>query len=103
MVHELKSKEEFNQVLSEGTVLVDYFATWCGPCINIAPKLAELSKQYEGSIKFCKVDVDILGDLAEEQGISAMPTFKIYKGGNEVESMCGANESGIKAMCDKHK
>ena len=103
MVTKLASKDEFNKVLSEGTVLVDFFATWCGPCVAIAPALEKLAGEFVGSVKFCKVDVDELGELAEEQGISCMPTFKIYKGGKEVGQLQGASEQGIRSLVEKHK
>ena len=51
MVTKLASKDEFNKVLSEGTVLVDFFATWCGPCVAIAPALEKLAGEFVGSVK----------------------------------------------------
>lgn len=81
--------------------MIDCFATWCGPCKAIAPKVAELSKNYE-NVKFYQIDVDQLSDVAAELGIRAMPTFILFKNGEKLTDVVGANpqalESGIKSM-----
>ena len=105
MVKTLDSIEEFND--AKGTtgnklVVIDFFATWCGPCINIAPKIEELAKEVTG-VDFYKVDVDVNGDAAESVGISAMPTFKFYKNGKEVHEIVGANFDKIKEAVNTHK
>ncbi|OPL20848.1 thioredoxin-like 1-like protein, partial [Mytilus galloprovincialis] len=63
-------------------IVVDFFATWCGPCVQIAPVYQKLSDEYSDCI-FLKVDVDEVEDVAAESGISAMPTFQCYKNGNK--------------------
>lgn len=75
----IKSNEEFNNIIKEGVTLVDFFASWCGPCKMLAPVLDEVSKEVEGRAKVVKVDVDVLGDLANKYRISSVPTIMIFK------------------------
>merc|ERR1712050_335294 len=103
MVQKVASAEEFNTAISGSELtVVDFFATWCGPCRMIAPYLEELSKDYAGKVKFIKVDVDELEDLSAEQEVKAMPTFSFFKDGKKLESFAGANKDKIKNTVDKH-
>ena len=70
-------------------VLVDFWATWCGPCKMIAPILDELADEKAGKIKIGKVDVDGNQDLAGKYGIRAIPTLLLFKGGAVKEQMVG--------------
>ena len=71
-----------DEVLSaELPVLVDFWATWCGPCRMIAPIVEELSSEYEGKAKVCKLDVDTAQKTAAEFGIRSIPTLLIFKEG----------------------
>jgi thioredoxin 1 len=77
----IESENELNDLIKNPGythVFVDFFATWCGPCKRIAPELEKLSKKYT-SVKFVKVDVDDLPELAEKYEVSAMPTFLMFK------------------------
>lgn len=74
-----------------GISVVDYFATWCGPCKVIAPKVIELSNNTFPDVRFYKVDVDELSDVAREQGVRAMPTFLIYKDGKKAKEVVGSD------------
>lgn len=76
-------------------VVVDFFATWCGPCKMISPKLEELAKDFK-NITILKVDVDECEDLAMEYEVSAMPTFVFIKKGQKVDSFAGANFEKLK-------
>lgn len=71
-------------------VLVDFWAKWCGPCRAVAPALEELATQYKGQVKIAKLDVDENNDTAEKYEIQSIPTFKIFKGGQVVETLMGA-------------
>jgi len=82
-------------------VLVDFFATWCGPCVRIAPVLDALAKEHP-QVEFVKVDVDEAQDIAQAQGIRAMPTFKMFKGGAEVGMVRGADEAAIRDLLRQH-
>ncbi len=74
---------------SDLPVLVDFWASWCGPCMMAAPVLEELSKKYEGNIKFGKVNVDENQKLAEKYGILSIPTVILFREGKEVERKIG--------------
>jgi len=77
------TKENFeNEVLkSDIPVMVDFYATWCGPCKMIAPIVEEISEEYEGKIKVGKVDVDEAAELAIAFGVSSIPTIIVFKNG----------------------
>lgn len=82
------SVEEWKTLVEESTepVVVDFFATWCGPCKAVAPIVERLSDSNT-SVKFYKVDVDELDTVAAANGISAMPTFLFYKDGQKREDL----------------
>merc|ERR1711976_254264 len=82
-----ETKEEFDGALDQAgdkAVLVDFYADWCGPCKMIAPKLEAMSNEFT-NVVFLKVNVDDNSEVAEEHGISAMPTFFIFKNKNKVD------------------
>ncbi|EAZ63193.1 thioredoxin [Scheffersomyces stipitis CBS 6054] len=96
MVATVASKQEFTEALThDGLVVVDFFATWCGPCKMIAPLLEKFSKEYT-TAKFIKVDVDELGEIAQEYEVSSMPTIIFFKGGKIVTKVIGANPAALK-------
>lgn len=70
-------------------VLVDFWATWCGPCKMIAPVVEEIADEYEGKIKVGKVNVDEEDELAAEYSISSIPTLLIFKNGEIVHTLIG--------------
>jgi thioredoxin 1 len=74
---------------SSQPVLVDFWATWCGPCRQIAPLIDELAKQYEGTVKIGKVNVDENPELSMKYGINAIPTLLLFKDGEIVERFQG--------------
>jgi thioredoxin 1 len=81
-------------------LVVDFTAIWCGPCQRIAPFFRELAKNNK-KVCFIKVDVDELEELTEKVGVQAMPTFQLYKKGEEVTSVQGASEDKLSAMVSK--
>jgi len=83
-------------------VVIDFFATWCGPCVFISPYFAELSEQFTDAV-FLKVDVDNCSDTSSKCGIRAMPTFQCYKNGAKVDEMVGASKDKLKGLIEKHK
>jgi thioredoxin 1 len=73
-----------------GLVIVDYFATWCGPCKMMHPIFEELAEKYP-EIQFAKVDIDECEEFAIKEGVQVVPTFIAYKGGKAVGKIIGYN------------
>lgn len=88
-------------VASDQLVVVDFFATWCGPCKMIAPKTEDLASKMP-DVKFLKVDVDECPDIAEEQDVQAMPTFVFYRNGKRVDEVVGASLEKIQERINEH-
>ncbi len=86
---EILNKENFNEKVlqDKGTVLVDFFATWCGPCKMLAPVLEQVAQ--DTTAKIYKVDIDESEDLARSYGIMVVPTMIIFKDGKQVEKFSG--------------
>ncbi len=80
--------EDFNDLIKEGVVLVDFFATWCGPCQMLSPILEEIQEE-RSNIKIVKVDIDEHEDLAQSFGIMSVPTLRLYKDGELVKTQVG--------------
>ena len=78
-----------NQLVSEGAHVVDFWASWCGPCKVVAPVVDELKKKYEGKVGIHMVDVDENQDLAKEYGIKGIPCFIFFKDGKEITRVAG--------------
>eukprot|EP00879_Flechtneria_rotunda_P000275 GHRR01000361.1.p1 GENE.GHRR01000361.1~~GHRR01000361.1.p1 ORF type:complete len:113 (+),score=34.17 GHRR01000361.1:189-527(+) len=105
-VIEVHNKAEWDKQLTDAqaagkAVVVDFSAVWCGPCQMIGPYFGQLSEQYD-SLVFLKVDVDANAEVAGGAGISAMPTFQVYKDGKKVDEMVGASKEKLKALIDKY-
>ena len=83
--------ESFEKIIAQNgkTVLVDFWATWCGPCRMIAPVLEEVAKERPDVI-VCKVDVDEERELALEYGVSSIPTLLVFRDGKVVNQSIGA-------------
>src|SRR6266571_1897245 len=74
---------------SETPVLVDFWATWCGPCKMIAPVLEEIAGEKDGQLKIAKLDVDQNPDSAQKFGVMSIPTLLLFKNGQEVSRIVG--------------
>ncbi|TLD87529.1 thioredoxin [Helicobacter sp. MIT 05-5294] len=95
------TEENFDEIIKEGVVMVDFWAPWCGPCRMIAPVIDSLATQYAGKAKICKVNTDEQQELATKFGIRSIPTIFFYKNGEKVDEMIGAaTEQDFKAKLD---
>lgn len=84
---------------SEIPVLVDFWATWCGPCKMLAPTIAKIAEEKSGVIKVCKLDVDEEPEIAAKYGISSIPTLKVFVNGEVVNSSVGVQpKAAIEAL-----
>ena len=105
MALDIYDKDNFEKkvVDSDQMVLVDFFATWCGPCKMAAPILEELAEEYKDKVVFGKVDVGEERELAQEFGIMSVPTVVLFKSGKPVDKMIGfPGKDGYKQLIEKH-
>ena len=90
MAKKVNSSEFKSEVLDhKGVVLVDFFATWCGPCKALTPIVDKLSEEMSGKVKIVKVDIDENSALATEYRVMSVPTMKLFKNGEVVETLVG--------------
>ena len=93
--------EEINQ--AQVPILVDFWASWCGPCKIVAPTLEQLADEMVESIRVAKVNVDDNGDLANRFGIRSIPTLVVFKDGKVVDQMIGAApKEQIRQLIKRH-
>lgn len=88
------TKENFDEVVKncEKPVIVDFWATWCGPCRMIAPILSEIAEEHQDTVVVGKVNVDEEGELAVKFGVVSIPTLLVFKGGEVVNKAVGYME-----------
>ena len=103
LVH-LTTENFDEQVLkADGPVLVDFWATWCGPCRMIGPLIEQLAQEYEGKAKICKLNVDENEDISRRYQVMSIPTICVFVNGEIVEKKVGAGPKQLYAdMLDKH-
>lgn len=81
--------QEFNELMNEKAVLVDFFATWCGPCKMLSPVLEGVAERMKDKVTIVKVDVDRSPDLAAKFGVMSVPTMIMFKNGRQVDAFSG--------------
>lgn len=97
---EIFTQDELDDLLrsaGQKLVIVDFWATWCGPCKVIGPMFRKLANdpEYEKDVIFASVDVDEANELAEEIGIECMPTIMFFKNSEKIDEMSGANKAKL--------
>ncbi|KAF4088982.1 hypothetical protein AMELA_G00061490 [Ameiurus melas] len=107
MVVHIENLDGFNAALKNAggkLVVVDFTATWCGPCQQIGPVFEALSQKAEyQNVVFLKVDVDSAADVSSHCEIKCMPTFHFYKNGQKVDEFSGANRQTLEEKIIQHK
>jgi thioredoxin 1 len=94
---------EAEVIKAEGTVLVDYWADWCGPCKMIAPILDEIAEDYSDKLKVVKLNIDDNPNTPPKYGIRGIPTLMLFKGGNVEATKVGAvSKSQLTAFIDSN-
>ena len=84
----LKKEEDFEKIIKKGKVVVDFYATWCGPCQLLGPVIEEVAKE-EKDIQFVKVDIDQFMNLARKYKILSVPTIMVFEDGKLIRSHSG--------------
>lgn len=84
----IENENEFEELIKKGKVLVDFYATWCGPCQLLSPILEEIEKENK-EVTIVKIDVDKNESLARKHGVMSIPTIEIYDKGNLVDKQVG--------------
>ena len=87
----LEKTEDFEKLIKEGNFIVEFFATWCGPCKMLSPVLDEVCVKNT-DIKIVKVDIDLFEELTRSHGVMSVPTLEIYKDGQLVRKEIGYHD-----------
>ncbi|EKM61650.1 uncharacterized protein PHACADRAFT_248378 [Phanerochaete carnosa HHB-10118-sp] len=94
----VNSLAQFHELINgDKPVVFDFWATWCGPCKVISPIFEKLSEQFP-HIDFYKVDVDQQPEISQEAGVRAMPTFYLFRNGQKVKELVGANPQSLQQL-----
>lgn len=105
MVYQVKSKSDLETKFNgagDKLVVVDFHATWCGPCKRIAPLLEKIAEEKKDKLIMLKVDVDEVEELVGDYGIEVMPTFVFRRKGQHLDTLVGSNEDKLKELIEKH-
>ncbi|KAL9642689.1 hypothetical protein ABK040_009768 [Willaertia magna] len=101
-VIEVNTSSQFSTYIRKsGLTVVDFYATWCGPCMQAKPAYERLASKYTNTV-FLKVDVDKAGDISQQEGVKAMPTFKFYKNGSKIAEVVGADIGKVESYVKQY-
>ena len=90
---EFVTNENFEDIVGKNSVvLIDFFATWCGPCKMLSPVLEQVNEEIGSEVKITKLDIDNSMDLAKKFGVMSVPTMILFKDGKEVERIVGLRQ-----------
>ncbi len=97
----INSEKEFDEIIKEGNVVVDFFATWCGPCRMLGPILEEIQEERQ-DIKIVKLDVDLVSEVASRYRVASIPTLFFFQNGTLVSDHVGfVDKDALVEMIDK--
>lgn len=95
--------ETIEDLLSEGTALVDFYAEWCGPCTQTLPHVEKVAETFAGRAKVVKVDIDEHPELAAKYGVRSLPTLKVFTNGLLTDTVIGSKtEQQLSDLLNKH-
>ena len=89
------TKENYESIIANGKVLIDFYTDWCGYCRILEPVIKELSQKYSGSVTVVKVDADLEKEIADHYGITGYPTVVVLDNGIEIARKTGANPISV--------
>ena len=102
-IHTSDGNFEKDVLKSSTPVLVDFWATWCGPCKALAPKLDEIAKEYGSKLRVAKVDIDQNRETPSTYGVRGVPTLVLFKDGQVIDQIVGNHpKENITALLNKH-
>lgn len=89
MLKHIESVKEFDEVIKNGAVMIDFYADWCGPCKMLSPIIEEVAEEYNGRASVYKLNVDNVSEIASRFGVFSIPTVIFFKNGEPVEMLTG--------------
>lgn len=90
---EILNTKSFKSAISEGIVIIDFYAPWCGPCIGFAPTFEKFAEEFANKAKFYKVDIDHDQSIASELAVRSIPTIIAFSNGQEIARKVGAGNA----------